>query len=233
MSTNLQLCADLRQEATDTGTGPTTVVGQTGELGRYVKWIKDAWVDIQNHRPDWLWMRKSFTVPTVASTGEYAYNATGLVDTVSGTAISRWSRWYRYEFKIYLASTGVSGETPLIWLPWNVFRRIYRYGTQNDGPPVHVSVDPTGKFCLGPKPDAVYTVGGDYQLGPQEMTADADVPEMPSRFHRLIVYEALSRYGGHRVVPEAIMRANAEGGRLWADLELDQLPDMEDGPPLA
>jgi hypothetical protein len=176
-------------------------------------------------------MRKGFTVQTVASDGEYAWG--DCTDVITGTAIARWARWYKYEFSCYLTSTGVSGEGQLIWLEWDYFRRMYRYGTQNDGIPVHVSKDPTGKFCLGPKPNAVYTIEGDYQIGPQVMTADADEPEMPSRFHRLIVYEALSRYGGHRAAPEAIMRANAEGGVLRAALELDQLPDMEAGPPLA
>lgn len=231
MSTNLELCVDLRQEATDSGTGPSAVTGQSGELARFVNWIKNAWVDIQNSREDWIWMRKSFTVQTVASDGEYAY--TDCTDTVTGTAIARWARWYKHEFKCYLTSTGVSGEVPLIWLNWDTFRRIYRYGTQNNGQPIHVSQDPTGKFCLGPKPDAIYTVSGDYHIGPQVMTADGDEPEMPSRFHRLIVYEALSRYGGHRAAPEAIMRANAEGGVLRSSLELDQLPDMESGAPLA
>lgn len=231
MSTYLELCVDLRGEAVDSGSGPSAVTGQSGELARYVKWIKDGWVDIQNSREDWKWMRKSFTVQTVASDGEYAYG--DCTDTVTAVAIARWARWYKHEFKCYLTSSGVGAEGQLIWTEWDQFRRKYRYGTQNDGPPVHVSQDPTGKFCLGPKPDGIYTVSGDYQIGPQVMTADADEPEMPSRFHRLIVYEALSRYGGHRVAPEAIMRANAEGGVLRNALEMDQLPPMESGPPLA
>lgn len=231
MTTYLQLCKDLRQETVDSGTGPSTVLGQVGELARYCKWIADAWTELQTERDDFRWMRKSFTVNTVAADGEYAY--TDCTDTVSLAAISRFSRWYKKCFKCYLSSTGVGGEYPLVWMDWERFRRLYRYGTQNNGQPAHVSVDPTDKFCLGPKPDAVYVVSGDYQIGPQILSADGDIPEMPTKFHNLIMYEAMAKYGGHRVAVEAMVRANAEGGRLRNALELEQLPAFGYGGPLA
>ncbi len=233
MSTYLQLCQKLRQETSDSGTGPSAVTGNTGELNRIVGWVADAYTELQQDREDWLWMRKSFTVPTVASTGSYAYNATSLVDTVSAVAITRFARWYPLAFKAYLQSDGVGSEYPLIWLEWERFRRIYRYGTQTDGQPAHVSVDPTQAFVLGPKPSAVYVVSGDYQIGPQTLAANGDTPEMPSRFHYLIVYEAMSKYGGNRVAPEAMLRAVSEGGRLRAGLERDQLPAITFGQSLA
>lgn len=232
MSTNLILCQKLRQNCSDSGTGPTTVVGQTGESRRYVDWIADAWTDIQSSSESWNWMRKSFYVDTIASDGVYAYS--DCTDTVSLAVISRFSRWYkgRYDWKCYLSSTGVSGEFYLQWIDWEDFKYLYRKGTQTDAQPVHVSQDPTGAFVLGPKPDAVYRVSGDYQIGPQVMTVDADIPEMPSRFHDLIVYEAMAKYGGNRIAPEAMVRANAEGMPLRAMLEIDQLPRMRLGSPL-
>jgi len=231
MSDFVTLCQYLRQETTDSGTGPTTVVSQTGENGRFVKWVKDAWTELQNDRPDWLWMRKSFTVNTTASDGQYAFG--DCTDTVSAVAIARFSRWYRDSFKAYLTSDGVGSEYPLIWLEWERFRRIYRYGTQTDGQPIHVSMDPTQAFVLGPKPDGIYTVTGDYQLGPQILAASSDTPEMPSQFHNLIVFEAMAKYGGNRIAPEAMVRANSEGGRLRFALEMNQLPPLTFGNSLA
>ena len=231
MSTNLELAQDLKQETVDSGT-ITTVVSQTGENGRVAKWIKDAWVELQQAQENWLWMRKSFTVNTVASDGAYAY--TDCTDTVSATAIARWAYWYkgRYDWKCYLSSGGVAGEYFLIWLAWEDFKSRSRKGTQTHAKPVSVIQHPTGKFVLGPIPDAVYVVSGDYQIGPQVMTADADVPEMPTRFHNLIVYEAMAKYGGSRIAPEAMVRAVAEGTPLRAALELDQLPRMKLGRPM-
>lgn len=231
MSTFLQLADKLHQETMDAGSGPTAVTSQTGELKRIVQWVADAWTEIQQERDDWLFARKSFTVNTVAADGAYAY--TDCTDTVSGVAIARFARWYRNSFKAYLSAGGVGAEYPLIWLEWERFRRIYRYGTQTDGQPAHVSMDPTQAFVLGPKPSAVYVVSGDYQIGPQILAADGDTPEMPSRFHQLIVYDAMRKYGGNRVAPEAMMRAVTEGPVLRAALERDQLPSITFGGSLA
>lgn len=226
MSTYLQLCSYLRQECTDSGTGPSTVTGQSGELARYVKWIADAWTELQQEHDDWVWMRRGFTVNTVADDGEYAY--TDCTDTTDSAAISRFARWYkgRYDWKCYLQSSGVAGEYFLTWLDWEEFKKKYRFGTQTSGRPIHVSMDPSRKFVLGPKPSAVYVVSGDYQMGPQTLSADANTPEMPDRFHSLIVYLAMIKYGFNSVAPEVLHRASIEGGRLHAALVRDQRPPI-------
>lgn len=231
MSTFLALCQSLRQNATDSGVGPATVIGQTGELARFVSWVSDGYVDLQNDRQDWKWLHKYFTVNATAGDGDYAYADCN--DAVTGVAIDRFSHWWQYEFKAYLTSDGVGTEYPLAWADWNWFRRIYRYGTQAPGQPRHVSVDNTMKFVLGPVPDAVYTVSGGYQRGPQILAVDADIPELPTRFHQLLMYEGLSRYGGNRIAPEAMVRAISEGGLLRSALEMDQLPTVGFGGPLA
>ena len=230
MSTFLQLAQKLKRETVDSGS-ISTVVSQTGENLRFVSWLIDAWTEMQQDRDDWRWMRKSFTVNTVSGTGSYAYTA--CTDTVTAIAIARFSRWYRNTFKCYLTASGVGAEYPLTWMEWEQFRRIYRYGTQTDGQPVHFSQDPTGAFVLGPKPSAVYVVSGDYQIGPQTLALDADEPEMPAKYHNLVVYEAMAKYGGSRIAPEAMVRAIAEGGRLRDALEREQLPAITWGRPLA
>lgn len=231
MSTYLQLCASLRQATTDSGTGPSAVTGQTGELARIVQWVADAWHEIQQEQDSWRWMRKSFTVSATSGDGAYAFG--DCTDTVSAVAIARWSRWHKSTFKCYLTSAGVGGEYALHWLPWEDFRRIYRYGTQTNAPPYHVSEDPTQAFVLGPIPDATYSVSGDYQIGPQTLSADGDTPEMPAKFHKLIVYDALIRYGFNRVAPEALQLAQVEGSRLSSALRRDQLPQISIGRSLA
>jgi len=238
VSTYIQLCSKLRQECTDSGTGPSAVTGNSGELQRYVSWIADAWTELQQAREDWLWMRRNFTVDTVSGTDAYAY--TDCTDSTTATTIARFARWYEGfdatgfpYFSAYLTATGVADQQSLLSLDWDTFRRIYKFGAQTNARPAHVAVGPDLKFYLGPKPDAIYTVGGTFQLGPQILAANDDEPEMPSRFHNLIVYQAMAKYGGHRVAPEAMLRAVAEGGQLRSALELDQLPKMRYGDPLA
>ena len=234
----LEIVQALRRESTDSGTGPSTVVGQSGDLGRFVAWIDQAHQEIQQERDDWLWLRRNFTVNTVSGTDSYAY--TDCTDSTTATTIARFARWYEgYDvsgfpyFSAYLNATGVGDQQSLLSIDWDTFRRLYKFGTQNNARTSHVAVGPDLKFYLGPKPDAVYTVGGTFQLGPQILALDADTPEMPSRFHALIWLEGLSRYGGNRVAPEAMLRAASEGGRLRSALEIDQLPAMSFAEPLA
>jgi len=230
LSTYLQLSTYLRQNTTDSGTGPSAVTSQTGELGRIVAWVASSYTELQQAKL-WRWLRKSFTVSATSGDGAYEYD--DCTDTVSLVAIARFSSWYKHTFKCYLTSAGVGAEYPLRWLPWEEFRRIYRYGTQTDAPPCHVSEDPTRAFVLGPIPDATYTVSGDYQLGPQILAANGDEPEMPSQYHMLIVYDAMIRYGFHRVAPEALQFAQTEHSRLMSALRREQLPQITLGSSIA
>jgi hypothetical protein len=237
VSTFLQLCQDASRECGVDSTGPSAVTGQTGEFLRLVNWVKNAHTELQNRYPNWRWMRKPFTVNTVASTDTYAYTA--CTDTETTAAITRFKRWWADDiyraFTIYLTSGGVSGQRDLIWTPYEYFKRLYKFGPQqsNTGPPIHVSVDDNNKIVLGPNPDAIYTVGGDYQRGAQVLAANADTPEMPSDFHQLPVYMAMKKFAGYESAPEVMTRAVNEGNVLMRQLELDQLPMMGLAEPLA
>ena len=57
MSTFLELTQDLHRESGAAGSAPSTVVGQTGEAQRLVKWIQRADLQIQKLWHDWefLW----------------------------------------------------------------------------------------------------------------------------------------------------------------------------------
>ena len=49
----------------------TTVANASGELLRFTQWINQAWIDIQNKRSDWLFMRKSVQFNLIANQAEY------------------------------------------------------------------------------------------------------------------------------------------------------------------
>lgn len=221
----LSLGQNLHREARYAGVAPVTMQGLSGQALDVAEWIKDAWLDIQRmHDGHWRWLWGEFTLSTVASTGSYAYGSCTDVD--SGSAITRFHEWMlndRYDApKVYLTSQGVATERWLIWTEWEAFKQVYRIGTQNDAPPVHIAVDPAGRIVLGPTPNDIYTVTGNYWKSPQELSADDDVPECPEHFHKSIVYEALAKYGYANVAQEAVMRANVEGTRLLSALMLNQ-----------
>lgn len=236
MADYLTLSQDYAIECgiSEDGTDPSAVTSQTGELLQAVRNIKQSWLDIQNRHTDWRWMRRSFTVNTTASDDSYAY--TDVTDVDAGVEISRFARWLFDDpdkpARCYLTSEGVGAEYWLNWAPWDYFQRIYKIGTQNDGKPAHISIDPQNNLVLGPAPDAVYTVTGDFMRGAQTLAANADTPDMPDRFHPLIVYYAMEHYGYFEAAIEVVQRAEKMSGRLMRQLENDQLPKVKLGAPM-
>ncbi|RLC09555.1 MAG: hypothetical protein DRI24_21580, partial [Deltaproteobacteria bacterium] len=63
----LQLCKRLRQEAGLTGSGPSTVVDQTGISKQIVDWVNTAYVDVLSQHANWHFMQDDFSFNTTAS----------------------------------------------------------------------------------------------------------------------------------------------------------------------
>lgn len=61
--TFLELCQRLRAECQDLGSGPETVVGQTGRNQRYVDAIRESWIKLQTGRSDWDWLTGDTPTP--------------------------------------------------------------------------------------------------------------------------------------------------------------------------
>jgi hypothetical protein len=233
--TYLELCQRLRQEVGVSGTGPTAVTSQTGELKRLVDWVASSYTEIQNRHEEWRWLRVGFSVDTVADDDSYAYG--DCTDDLTSAAITRFTRWrFNDQFdtpKIYLTSAGSGTQNRLIFLPWDSFATIYRLGQQTSGYPAHITIDPQDNMVLGPKPNDVYTINADYFRSAQELASDSEVPEMPSQYHMLIVYRAIMDYGLFESAAEVIERAELKGSRLMRQLEKNQLPKMRIGAPMA
>ena len=61
--TFLELCQRLRAECQDLGSGPDTVVGQSGRMLSYVNAVRESWQKIQMCRNDWEWLKVTPTTP--------------------------------------------------------------------------------------------------------------------------------------------------------------------------
>lgn len=231
MSTYIQLVQDLHREAGISGNTPTSVVGATGETLRLANWIKAEWNKIQNRHPNWRWMRKSFTLQTVASDDTYSYS--DCTDDATSSAITRFSHFLPDGFKIYLTSSGVGTQGWLTYINWDDFKQIFKIGSQNPSYPTFVAFDPDNNIVLGAKPDGIYTVTGDYQRSPQILSADSDTPEMPSQYHDLIMLGALRRYAAYESAPEVYGEAQAQYSDLMKRLDANQLPEPRFAAPLA
>jgi hypothetical protein len=129
----------------------------------------------------------------------------------------------------------VTDEQDLVFIPWDEYRITYLYGANRNvsGRPMRFTVKPDKSIELWPKPDAVYTIAGEHWWRAQVMTADDDEPIFPDDFHEVVVWKALTYYAAYEEAPAVYAQGNAQFGPVWARLEVDQLPPINTGAPLA
>ncbi len=215
----LALCKRTRELAGIAGTGPSTVIGQTGELGRLVNWVAKSWIDIQNLHKTWNFLITDLSFDTVAHQGDY---------TLAQMGASTLRQLDRDSLRCQ--TTSIADRQFLDPWDWVDFRDVYRFNHLTEGRPIRFAVDPKNKsLCLAAVPDGVYTITGRYYSKPVELVYDADTPAMPDEYHMLIVYWALSKYAGYESAPEAKAEAVENNSKLLSALVADQLPDITVG----
>lgn len=222
----LELC---QRVANDSGTipgdsSPSTVVGQTGRLKTIVRWTNDAWRSIQNAHESWLWLRSDFSGPTVAAQREYTGVQLGVASRFGEFIYDGSATENRYS--IYLTATGVSDQGQLRYRPYDDFFTLFMRGVQTNQRPAYFTITPAGKLALHPIPDDVYTVVGPYRKDVQDLSADADIPEMPTRFHDIIADAALMLLGTKDESMAQLSLWQLRQFSKWGMLEQSQLPKM-------
>jgi hypothetical protein len=226
MSTYLQLVRDVCIESgtVPSSSLPATVIGVTGRIADMARWTQKAWVDIQNARNAWRWMRGEWQASTVAGQQRYTVSELGVA--------ARFAEWLHENeageayTTAYNASIGPADEGRLIYMPFSLFYTARLRGTQTQDRPLFYSVDDQQRLALSPVPDAIYTMRGMYRKSPQVLSADSDIPEMPARFHDLIVWWALGLLAANDESMEQLPIWRQRVRELMSDLERDQLPQL-------
>jgi hypothetical protein len=229
MSTFLELCKDLVMEAGISGSGPTTVVSQSGEMGRVVSWIAKAYLELQDKKANWDFHRTDFSSPLVIGTTTY----TALALT---PALTDHGNWAIDTFRCYNTTTGLNDEKWMTFIPWQTFRDAYLFSANRNvqGRPMRFTVRPEDKAIVTfPIPDDTYTIEGEYFKRAQKMTVDTDQPLFPSQYHAILVWRALMFYGAFEGAPEVYAHGSSEYLKLLSVLENDQTPEVKTGPAMA
>lgn len=241
MATYLKICQNVARECgisggADASPNPTAVTGQIGELNRVVNWVADAYIEIQNAEY-YRWLRKKFTVNTVSGTATYAF---GVVTDVDDAAfITRFDRWRfndrRNPPKLFLTSSGVGSQIFLSYTAWDNFEYLYETGSLQDqtSQPVHITVNSKDEIQLGIKPNDIYTLTGSYHKSAQILAVNGDIPEMPTQYHNLIMYQAMIYYGYFDVAPEIIARGKEGFNLIRNQLKRNQADEFRVGAPMA
>lgn len=224
MATFLELAQGLARESGSFDPSLlTSVTGLTGRPAKVVNWINKAYLNIQNSRRDWGWLVGDFTQNLISGSSVYTPMSFNL------TRFSNWvtDRDWFLPMTIYDPVTGVSDETALYELTPEAFRSRYGRGDQsNQNRPIEYAISPRNEIMFGPIPDKTYTVRGQYQKGPQTLAVSNDVPEMPTRFHDMIVWEAHRLLLIHDGAYNESQFPMVEMVGLRHQLELDQLPEV-------
>lgn len=216
-----------------------TVVGATGSLGRVVNWVNDAWTDVQMDHDDWDWMRSSnilgagVSFATIAGQASYPL---GIGAGTVGVGVDSFGKWDRETFRNFTTTVGFTNENYLDEIDFDRWRNSYMYGANRNVQtrPVAVAFGPDQSVCLGPPPNGLYTITGDYFVAPTEMVADTDVPTgLPVRFHMLIVYRVMMKYAGYESAPEVYERGSQENDGMYAQLQAVRAPRVSFGGALA
>ena len=233
MSTYLELSQALaRESGTISGTNPTTVTSQTGRLLKIVNWIDQANVAIQNLHADWRWMQKTFSGDTSSGSGQYtpaSWSITDLRDWLRDNRVTGYQ-----PHTIYLTADGVAGEGALLEITWQQWRTTYGRGSQTNNFPSQYAISPAGEFSLGPIPDDIYTVNGEYRQAAVRLTADGDIPAMPAAFHEIIVWRALMMLAEFDEAAEQRAAAILKYNEMPESLGRNQLPIVSlGGAPIA
>ena len=208
--TYLELCQTVRQEVGISGTGPSTVLNQEGQLKVIVDFVAEADYQIQSLWHDWnfLWAQYSSTL----SIGTRS-PATG-----KPTDFSNWDM--RSFFLDYTTDDSIN-LSPLTYVDW---RSNFRQGVATNSSPTYFVIQPDDNVIVEPPPDKSYTITADYWKTPTRFSANADQSAIPTQYHRIIVSRAKTMWAEREEAPEILLASVAEYQDLLDKLESQSLP---------
>lgn len=211
MSSFIELARNVRSKVGMQGTGPASV-SASGAEEDIVSAVRDAWIDIQNSRPDWRWMRSRVTFNTAVGTEEYL-----LSDIFTGAY--RHKLWR--EDTLYVLDNGKKSKKR--YREYDDF--IYRHANDTTNSKIsEFTIVPESDALLFNSPDGIYPITIDYQKSPQILDLDADIPELPQYYHLLIEYAAVEKYcaavGSHSIYQQYASQHVA----MWGQVTRTHLP---------
>jgi hypothetical protein len=219
---------------------PSTV-GATGSWGRVVGWINDAWTDVQMDCQQWDWMRASniLRLSTSAPLGSptagaqfvpLAGQATCPLGIGAGTVgidPETFAEWDEWSFRNYTTTTGFTDEIAMGSVSFDRWRNSWMMNASRtvQTRPTVVAIGPDKSVNLGSPSNGLYTVTGDYFVAPVSMVEDTDIPVgLPTRYHMLIVYRTMIKYGYYDSASEVLQRGTYENNGMFAQLEAQYAP---------
>jgi hypothetical protein len=229
MTTFLGLCSLMATRSGIIGAAPSAVTGQTGRQAKCVDWVMNAWQLIQELQ-DWNFLYGEVSaVALTIGTASYTGSALGVASRFGRFLGDRPGPSGRYKpWTIYDNSIGTSDETALCLIPYMLWREMYDRGAQTNQRPVHYAIAPDQSIRFGPIPEKAYKVRGEYVKAPQVLAANGDIPDMPTKFHDIIVWRAIMLAAEHDESPPGLAAAVTKFQQMLTDMMSELLPDLDE-----
>lgn len=208
----LQLCQAVRSRIGLHGTGPSTVVSPTDVESDIVDAVKDAWIDIQNFREDWDWMKTTQSFNTAADDTDYS------TTDIAGPS-NRVARFVKGSLWIYANSQW----TKMSYLDEDTFYDMYK-NESTSGIPYHYTFNRNDNSVEMQTPDAIYPCEIDYIKQPQLLAANTDTPELPVQWHNLIIYLAIQKLSSSIASTSTAMEYSQAYAVMMGQMMRQQLP---------
>lgn len=215
----LELVRRLQSEAGVAGPAIASVLNQTGMSAKLVDWVQESWVEIQNMRPDWEFLRNEWGVNLTINKQDY-----NVIDDLGLLTVKRFdpNDWRIEEF-----TTDRSRMTQLDYRRW---REKYGPGVMSSGRPSELTFITNTNLRFNAIPDKVYRVTAGGWMTAEELTDNADIPTMPADFHMAIVWKALEHYGFHESAAELITKAQRQWSKVYGQMVHLLTPPVDAGP---
>lgn len=221
--TFLELCQKVARDSGTVAGVPsfTTVADPTGRVAQVVDWVRDAWIDIQNERGDWLFMQGTFTAPLSIGVSAYAPVTLGITDLASFAVDTPYQR----ALSLYDPVIGEADEGAIEQIAYSLWVERWGRGSNDNNRPTEWALSPQGEMLFGATPDKAYTIRGAYRRSAQFLTDDTDVPIMPVEHHRLIAAEAIRLMARSDEAYQVLAERADQYVRLRHPLVRDQTPN--------
>ena len=220
----LQLAQRVYQEGGISGE-IISVQNQNGESQRVVNWVASAYNEILNDQGMvWNFLHPTAVVKLEVGKGEYTFDELNLAQGV---------QWDTRSMRVAVADN-LADETFQLHRGFPQFRDYWLFSSRRtvQSRPLNASVDFSTHLRIAPLPDQPYNLVLEYQIMPEPLVDNEDVPVIPDRFQMAIVWKALRHYGMYEAAPEVVSRADLEYRALIQHIYNDQSPEVIVGSPM-
>lgn len=167
-----------------------------------VESVKEAWLLIQNYRKDWTFMIDTTHFSTVPNQSEYTVAEVFTNDPTK-------------ELGMYLKDKMFYENRPVPFAEYSEFP--YIPNTQS-GALRWWTYEPSNNIIHLSLPNDIYRLDFYFIKNSQVLVNSVDIPELPERFHQLIVYKALELLNTYLGNAEMTAKASQQYTRLLGSL---------------